>query len=37
MNSFQPVGPGVVKENEKKRPLTGEFDQEKRLRHCDEG
>ena len=28
MNSFQPVRPGVAKENEKKRPLTGQFDQE---------
>ncbi len=37
MNSFQPVWPGAAKENEKKRPLTGQFDQKKRLRHCDEG
>src|ERR1700704_6145595 len=37
MNSFQPIRPGLAKENEKKRPLTGQFDQEKRLRHRDEG
>src|SRR5439155_8535440 len=37
INSFQPIRPGVAKENEKKRPLTGQFDQKKRLRHRDEG
>src|SRR6266480_2783740 len=37
MNSLQPVWPGVAKENEKKRRLTGQFDQKKRLRHRDEG
>ena len=36
MNSFQSVRPGIAKENQKKRPLTRQFDEKERLRDGDE-